>query len=175
MVINFDIFYFGKQTVKQHMKVKVAQLCPTLCDPMDYTVHGILQVRILEWVAFPSLGIFPNQGLNPGLPHCRGILYQLSHRKNPRILEWVAYPFSSRSSQSQELNWGFLHCRQILYQLAIRETPKQHIKWSNLEKKESFKCRLFCRLFCNSKTCNQWLYLFSNIWHCFFIELIFSS
>ena len=35
------------------MKVKVAQLCPTLCDPMDYTVHGILQARILEWVAFP--------------------------------------------------------------------------------------------------------------------------
>ena len=35
------------------MKVKVTQLCPTLCDPMDYTVHGILQARILEWVAFP--------------------------------------------------------------------------------------------------------------------------
>ena len=34
-------------------KVKVAQSCPTLCDPMDYTVHGILQARILEWVAFP--------------------------------------------------------------------------------------------------------------------------
>ena len=32
--------------------VKVAQLCPTLCDPVDYTVHGILQARILEWVAF---------------------------------------------------------------------------------------------------------------------------
>ena len=32
-------------------KVKVTQLCPTLCDPMDYTVHGILQARILEWVA----------------------------------------------------------------------------------------------------------------------------
>ena len=32
---------------------KVAQLCPTLCDPMDYTVHGILQARILEWVAVP--------------------------------------------------------------------------------------------------------------------------
>ena len=31
----------------------VAQLCPTLYDPMDYTVHGILQARILEWVAFP--------------------------------------------------------------------------------------------------------------------------
>jgi len=34
-------------------KVKVAQLCLTLCYPMDYTVHGILQARILEWVAFP--------------------------------------------------------------------------------------------------------------------------
>ena len=33
--------------------MKVTQLCPTLCDPMDYTVHGILQARTLEWVAFP--------------------------------------------------------------------------------------------------------------------------
>ena len=33
--------------------VKIAQLCPTLCDPMDSTVHGVLQARILEWVAFP--------------------------------------------------------------------------------------------------------------------------
>ena len=35
------------------VKVKVAQSCPTLCNPMDYTVHGILQARILEWVTFP--------------------------------------------------------------------------------------------------------------------------
>jgi len=41
---------------------------------MDYTVCGILQAKILEWVAFP----FP---WNPGLPHCRQILYQLSHRE----------------------------------------------------------------------------------------------
>ena len=34
-------------------KVKVTQSCPTFCDPMDYTVHGILQARILEWVAVP--------------------------------------------------------------------------------------------------------------------------
>ena len=34
------------------MKVEVAQSCLTLGDPMDYTVHGILQARILEWVAF---------------------------------------------------------------------------------------------------------------------------
>ena len=44
-------------------------------------------------------GIFPTQGSNPGLLHCRWILYQLSHRGSPRILEWEAYPFSRGSSQ----------------------------------------------------------------------------
>ena len=43
-------------------------------------------------------GIFPTQGLNPGLPHGRWILYQLSHQGSPRILEWVACPFSRGSS-----------------------------------------------------------------------------
>ena len=37
----------------ERKKVKVTQLCPTLCHPKDYRVHGILQARILEWVAFP--------------------------------------------------------------------------------------------------------------------------
>ena len=45
-------------------EVKVAQLCPTLCNPMDYTVHGILQARILEEVAFP----FANPGIEPRCP-----------------------------------------------------------------------------------------------------------
>ena len=62
--------------LESEVKVKVAQSCLTLCDPMGYTVHGILQAgilqaRILEWVAFPfSRGIFPTQGSNPGLLHC---------------------------------------------------------------------------------------------------------
>ena len=74
-------------------KVKVVQLSPTLCDPMDYTVHGILQARILEWVAFPfSRGSSQPRDPNPGFPHCRQILYQMSHKGSPRILEWVAYP-----------------------------------------------------------------------------------
>ena len=79
--------------------VKFAQSCLTLCDPMEYTVHGILQSRMLEWVNIPfSRGLFPTQGSNPGLLHCRWILYQLRHQGSPRILEWVAYPFSSGSS-----------------------------------------------------------------------------
>ena len=60
--------------------MKVAQLCLTLCGLMDYIVHGILQARIQEWVAFPSSRDLPN----PGLPHCRWILYQLSHKGSPR-------------------------------------------------------------------------------------------
>ena len=47
-------------------------------------------------------GIFPIQGSNPGLPHCGWILYQLSHKGNPRILEWVAYPFSRGSSRPRD-------------------------------------------------------------------------
>ena len=43
-------------------------------------------------------GIFPTQGSNSGLPHCKQILYQLSHQGSPRILEWVGYPFSRGSS-----------------------------------------------------------------------------
>ena len=53
-------------------------------------------------------GIFPTQGSNPGLLHCRWILYQLSHKGSPRILEWVAYPFSSRSSWPR--NWTGVSC-----------------------------------------------------------------
>ena len=80
-------------------KVKV-MVMSVLCSLMYYRVHGILQVRILEWVAFPfSKGIFPTQGWNPGLPHFRQIINQLRHKGSPTILEWVAYPFSSGSSQ----------------------------------------------------------------------------
>ena len=51
-----------------HVEVKVSQSCPTLCGPMDYTVHGILQARILEWVAFPFSRDLPNPGIEPRSP-----------------------------------------------------------------------------------------------------------
>ena len=71
-----------------NMNVKVAQLCLALCDPMDCSlpgssVHGILQPVLLEWVTIFQ-GIFPTQGSNLGLPHCRQILYQLSYRGSPK-------------------------------------------------------------------------------------------
>ena len=47
------IGYYKILNIEFPVKVKVTQLCPTLWDPRDYSVHGILQARILEWVAFP--------------------------------------------------------------------------------------------------------------------------
>ena len=53
------------------VKVKVAQWCQILCDSMNYRVHGILQARILEWVAVPfSRRSSQPKGSNPSLPHC---------------------------------------------------------------------------------------------------------
>ena len=67
------------------VEVKVTQSCPTLWDPMDCPWNspgqntGVGSLFLLQ-------GIFPTQGSNPGLPHCRWIVYQLSHKESPRIL-----------------------------------------------------------------------------------------
>ena len=70
--------------VTTHCEVKVPQLRPTLCDP-----HGLCGSRNSlgqdtgVGSLFPLQGIFPTQGMNPGLLHCRFILYQLSHKGSP--------------------------------------------------------------------------------------------
>ena len=84
------------------MKVKVAQLCPTLCDLMDYTVHGIPQARILEWVAFS----FPRGSSQPRdqtqVSHIAGGFFtSWATKGSPRILAWVAYPFPRGSSSDK--------------------------------------------------------------------------
>ena len=53
---------------RERIKLKVVQSCSTLCDPMHYTVHGILQARILEWYPFPFPGDLPNSGIRPRSP-----------------------------------------------------------------------------------------------------------
>ena len=58
------------QVIKES-ESKVAQSCPTLCDPMDYSlpsssVHGIFQAIVLEWIPFPSPADLPNPGIEPG-------------------------------------------------------------------------------------------------------------
>ena len=84
-------------------------------------------------------GILPTQGTNPGLPHGRQILYQLSHEASPRILEWVAYPFSTRSSRPRNrtgvsciagrffINWAIREAHEVLSShqyLQFQSSPK---------------------------------------------------
>ena len=78
---------------------------PVNCSPPGSSVHGDSPGKKTGVGCHALLqGIFPNQGLNPGLPHCRRILYHLSHEGSPRILEWVAYHFSRRSSWLRNQN-----------------------------------------------------------------------
>ena len=93
-------------TMKHHLtpvrvsEVKVAQFCLTLWDPRDCSMPGssVLGDSTGQSTGEDSSsllqGIFPTQGSNPGLPHCRRILYPQSHQRSLRILEWVAVPFS---------------------------------------------------------------------------------
>ena len=91
----------------------VPQSCPTLCDLMDYcppesSVNGNFPGKNTYGCHALLQRIFPTQGLNPSLPHCRQILYGLSHKGSPGILVWVAYPFSRGSSWPR--NWTGVSC-----------------------------------------------------------------
>ena len=69
--------------------------------------------------------IFPTQGSNPGLPPCRQILYQLSHKEShkgsPRILEWVVYPLSRGSSWPRNQTRVSCSAGRFFTSWAIRE------------------------------------------------------
>ena len=81
------------------MKVKWKSLSHVQLFAIPWTIQSMEFSKSECWSSLSLLqGIFPTQGSNPGLLHCRQILYQLSHKGSPRILEWVAYPFSGKSS-----------------------------------------------------------------------------
>ena len=87
-------FFFQKAFVfRFDAKVKVTQPCLNLCNPIDYTSHGIFQARTLvSSQSFPSPRDIPTQELNPGLSLYRWIFYQLRHKGSPRILKWEPIP-----------------------------------------------------------------------------------
>ena len=121
------------------VKMKLAQSGPTLCNPMDYRVHGIL-----EWVEhwsgqlFPSSGDLPNPGIEPRSPTFQADSLPAEPQGKPKnsgvgslsILQWIFL--------TQESNQGLLYCRRILYQLSYQGIPhiirikhfKLQPKWS---------------------------------------------
>ena len=105
------------------LKVKVAQSCSTFCDPIEYTVHGISQGRILEWVAFP----FSRGSSQPRdwtqVSHIAGRIFTSWATGKPKntgvgslsLLQWI-FP-------TLESNWGLLHCRWVIHQLSYQGSP----------------------------------------------------
>ena len=86
------------------------------CSLPAFSVQGILQARILEWVAMPSSrGIFPTQGSNPGLPHCRQILYCLRHPGSSliTILSYNTFLLILRTCKIYSLS-NFQMCNTVL-------------------------------------------------------------
>ena len=117
-------------------------------SPPSSSVHGILQARILECVSRHSLlqGIFPTQGSNPGLLHCRQILYQLRHQGSPLPIPFFFFSigcpkvmcmFASPSSASKKKKkeWiNLLHSRISL--------EKEYITWLKAADSNSDSARL---------------------------------
>ena len=98
----------------------VAQLCQTLYEAMDCRIHGGSPGKNTGVGCHALLReIFPIQAWNPGFPHCRQILYCLSHQGSPRTLEWITYPFSKRSSLPSNQTGVSCICRHIPYQLSF--------------------------------------------------------
>ena len=104
-------------------EVKVAQLCPILCNPMNCIVPGILWARILEWAAFPfSRGSSQPRDQTQVSCIAGGFLISWATREAQEywsgslfFLQWIFL--------TQELNHGLLHYRQILYQLSYEGSP----------------------------------------------------
>ena len=97
--------------------VKVAQLCLTLCNPINYTVHGILQARILEWVTF-SLedfqGNLPSPGIEPRSPTLQVDSLPAEPQGKPKNTGMGSLSLLQRIFLTQESNRGLLHCRRSL-------------------------------------------------------------
>ena len=110
---------------KKVKKVKVAQLYSTVCDSMDRIFHGILQVRLLEWVAFPFSRDLPNPGVDPRSPSLQADSLPAEPRGKPKntgvgslfLLQWIFL--------AQKSSWSILHCRRILYLLSYQGSPKK--------------------------------------------------
>ena len=87
---------------------------------MDYTVHGILQASILEWVAVPfSRGSFETRSFT-----LQADFLPAKPQGKPKNTGVGSLFFLQGIFLTQELNWGLLHCRRILYQLSYQGSPQ---------------------------------------------------
>ena len=121
----------GKLTQCNAVLFLVIQSYPTLCDPTDCSPPGSSVhedspgKNTAVGCHFLLQGIFPSQGLNPGLPHCQCILYCLRYQGSPKLSEWVAYPFSRESSWPRNGIGVSCMTGEFFYQLNYQGIPTQ--------------------------------------------------
>ena len=147
--------------------VKVTQTCPTLCNPMDCIVIGILQARTLEWVAFPFsrgssqprdwtqashiAGRFFTGWATKGKPKNTGV-------GSLSLLQWI-FP-------TQESNRDLLHCRLILYQLSY-DGLSIYVKWSEVAQ--------LCLTLCDPMDCSPPGFSIHGIFQAWVLEWVATS
>ena len=93
---------------------------------MDHTVHGVLQARILEWVAFPSRGDVLNPEIEPRSPALQVDSLPAETPGKPKDTGVGSLSLLQQIFPTQESNQGLLHCRRILYQLRFQGSTKEN-------------------------------------------------
>ena len=106
-------------------------MCSTLCNFMDYTVPGILQNRILEWVAFPFSRASSQPRDQTQVSHIAGDSLPAEPQGKPKNIGVGSLSLLQGILPTQELNQDLLHCRQLLYQLSHQGSPIEFLSLLN--------------------------------------------
>ena len=111
-------------------KVKVTQSCPTLCDPMNYTFHGILQARILEWVAFPFSEDLPDPRIRLGSPALQADSFPTEPSGKPHvyvcqflIIQWGVCTHTHTLTYTYISSVQLLSCVRLFWDTIDCSTP----------------------------------------------------
>ena len=112
-IFIFSVLLQRSISFTEKVMMKVVQSCPTLCKPVDYTVHGMNSLGQNTGVGGLSLlqGIFPTQGWNPGLPHCSGFFTSWATRERETQLvlrTFLSFPTNKQPSFNPVVTWLFL-------------------------------------------------------------------
>ena len=121
----YSVIFFLKTMLLPLSHSVMPTLRPHGLEPAGSSVHGDSpgQNTGISCHAFLQ-GIFPTQELNSGLPHCRQILYHLSHQGSPRILKWVAHSFSGGSFRPRNQTRDSCLESRFFTSCATKETPQ---------------------------------------------------